>query len=208
MTNLNISAALKHVAVAVVSVIFLAGCLSTTPNVEEASATGGDFSLLTCEQLNEAESTLSQQFAFASNPTPPAFAATTASGEALREQISLVENTIIDLETKSRANNCASASPVVTSAQVLAETEEQAETMALTSGQYLQVGTFIREGNRDTTMQRYQAAGLPVIDETVVIGGRSYSRVLVGPLADRDMLRRADAIANELGLQDSFFVVR
>lgn len=208
MTNLNILPSVAELSAAGLCVAMLAGCLSTTPYIEEASATGGDFSLLSCAQLNDAESTLSQQLAFASNPIPPIFAATTASGEALTEQANLVEVTMVDLENKSRTSNCAASAPVVTSAQILAETEGMPDDTALNPGQYLQVGTFVQEGNRNTTMQQYQAAGLPVVAEQVILGGRPYSRVLIGPLVNREMLRRADALATELGLQDSFFVVR
>ncbi len=199
---------LRAGAVAVFGVSIISGCISTIPLVQEASATGGDFSLLTCDQLRDAELTLGQQLAFVNAVIPPLFAATTAQGVELSEQRVFVQTAQSDIAAKAGSSGCAASNPVVTASQALQQTDGLSDATPLAAGQYLQVGTFASVANAETATQRFQTAGLPVVREVVALSGRSYSRVLVGPLATREMLRQADAIATEIGLRDSFFVTR
>ncbi|MEM7525700.1 MAG: hypothetical protein AAF360_18465, partial [Pseudomonadota bacterium] len=171
----------------------LSACVVTDPAV----TSNGDFTVLSCDQLAVAEATARQQIA----------ALDRADADLARR--TLLAGAASDLLAARRDRGCDVVAPITLASTRHGDPAPAAGEAAdgpPMEGRFLQVATFAIVDNREKTIARLRAAGLPVIWRPSILRPSEYSRVLVGPLRSREDVRIADAISAELGLLDGFFV--
>ena len=203
---------MKLYAIIGASALAASACVPIQPEIFHASATGGDFSLLNCGQLNLAEGSVRQRLTSLEQDGVYSFGVVTPDGVPVAERQMILNSAASELGTIRNQRNCDETAPVVTASEVLSQPEEPvapatsiATPATVPSGQYLQVATFESAQNRDAALAALRAKGVSANAQPVTLGGRVHHRIIIGPLRNRADIAKADAAASSLGLNDGFF---
>ena len=180
-------------------VVFLAACVERRGQIYAASLTGGDYAVLSCEELETAQLSIRQRLAAKETA---AFASNDSGGLLVAQQ-----DQIAQARLRQSCPGGAVVEPITPRA-ILAQpeaAEQDAPTIDLVDATFLQVGTFAKPANADRVAGSFRAAGIDVAIRPITLGDRGYQRVVVGPLATLGDVATADRIAADLGLNDAFF---
>lgn len=173
----------------------VAACSENRNNIYTASVSGGDYAVLSCEELGEAQLSIRQRLG--------------ARGTSATDNGGLLVTQQDQLAAVRVRRNCpggAVVEPVTPRAMLDSPAEPAGEqAVAAPDAKYLQVGTFVLESNADRVFNTFRAAGIGAETVLITLGGKSYQRVIVGPLNSRTDIARADKVAAKLGLRDTFF---
>ena len=180
-------------------------CIPIQPEIFQASATGGDFSLLSCNQLSTAEGSVRQRISSLDPTSVYAFGVVTPEGAPVAEKRLILNSAANEFGEIRNRRNCENQGPVVTASEVLAQPEDQVAATDLQAGRYLQVATFEFPENRDAALGALRAKGVSANAQPVLLAGREHYRIIIGPLRSREDIEAADAAASSLGLTDGFF---
>ncbi|MEM7547686.1 MAG: SPOR domain-containing protein [Pseudomonadota bacterium] len=182
----------------------LSGCISKTPELQQAYASGGSYAFLSCAQLEEVTLAVQQRIAFLAQPEPKVFEQVDGTGGQLESTI-ILQSALSDLKRQASLRDCPPPRPMPTVAEVLEEDEHDLLRNRAGKSLYLQVAIFARPANTARTIRKFENVGQTAFAEPVSVGGRIYDRVLVGPLRNRNDVYRTNVVAYELSLWDSFF---
>lgn len=185
----------------------LAGCSGVDRQaLKTAARDGGDFSFLSCDEIEAAEGSIGQRL----NQID------VGAGEQ-GEARSLLEGNARDLAALKTRKGCSEVaqsvsegaaesvkapSPTTTTPMTTAANDQP----TAREGRYLQVATVRGSAEIQRILAHYRQRGLTVRATPIVLAGRDYSRIVVGPILGRAELRRADDASAALGFDDSFFV--
>lgn len=211
---------MKHCKFAVLALVAASACVPVLPEIRNASASGGDFTLLSCSQLATAEGSLRQRLSALDAGETLSLNVVSPTGQPAAERRMIVNSAAQEMAALRVRRNCAESAPIVTAAEVLAQPEPVSEPApvataaaqpaatsgALRHGRYLQVATFELTENRDAALTAFRQRGVNANSQPVMLAGRQHHRILVGPLNSREDIRQADAVSRSLGLRDAFFV--
>lgn len=194
----------------------LAACVQIPMQQEifEASATGGDFTLLNCNQLVNAEGTVRQRIATPSEENGVyTFGVFTPDGERVAEKDDILTTRAQELQRLRDSRDCATTaktgqtSAVETSQVDLAAVNPPpAPAPTLSAGRYLQVATLRSPENKADVVRKLRSRGVEANAQPVFLNGAEHHRIIIGPLRSREDIARADEAAASLGLNDGFFV--
>jgi len=185
-------------------VVGLSGCLSSIPQVQRASSEGGDYTFLSCQQIEDARLSIEQRLQYLTEPAPDWFRPLYVDASTPESAV-LLRSTLGDLNRQTTARKCADSSISIPRDDVLVNPPSKPLKQMLASGLYLQVAIFAQPRDSVHTIRAFRQVGLGVTTEKLNLGGRVYARILVGPLVSRGAIRKADQVASSLGLSDSFF---
>ena len=175
------------------ALLALAACSDRQMQIYNASETGGDYAVLSCEELNVALLTIGQRLSGS------------ASYASLGEPSGLRGSQGRQISDVRSARNCPGGETLVARKPVEVIEAAQPEKL-LEEAAYIQIATFLVEPNRDATVEKLRAMGLPVIVRPILLAGSTFHRVIVGPLKTVEEVALVDRTAIQMGFDDAFFV--
>lgn len=181
--------------VSLVGLMAISACSENNARIYEASNRGGDYTVLDCEQLRVAQLSIDQRLGASSGYS------------TVGEPTVLLESQRQSIVPIRQSRQCpgGSNSVAVTPAQVVAGGTEGSNA-TLAEEAFLQVATFRETYNRDNLVAELAADGFPVQVRPITLAGKSYDRVVVGPLTKISEIARIDAAILKMGLADAFFL--
>lgn len=193
------SAPYRAAGVVLAGALLLSSCSEQRQQIYNASNTGGDYAILTCEELRVAALSIDQRLGGS--------ASYTNSGEPT----TLLQAHRASVAEAGQTRDCPGIDvPAPAEAPVIADTQPIVNTPAevVRSGRFLQVATFRKPGNRDRTVIKLTSEGFDVDVRPIQLAGGVYYRVVVGPLATRAEIARLDRSNRRMGFDDAFFVIQ
>lgn len=172
--------------------VVISACSENRERIYEASNSGGDYAVLDCEKLREAQLSIEQRLG-----------ASTGYSKA-GEPAALLEKQRAPIATIRKSRQCPDGfNPIaVTPSKAVADAPDK----DLVEDAFLQVATFREMSNLDKLVARLTTEGFPVQVRPITLAGAVYNRVIVGPLTKTSEIARIDAAILKLGLADAFFL--